>query len=74
MLSELKSLGIIEVSQQWVLAIKKASTIQSCIRKNVTSRLRQAIILLYSVLVRPYLVCCVQFLAPQYKRNMDIMD
>ncbi|GAB0187974.1 hypothetical protein GRJ2_001262700 [Grus japonensis] len=60
------------VSQQREIVAKKANVILTCVRKSVSGRLRELI--LYSALVRPHLEHHVQCWAPQYKRDMDILE
>ena len=61
------------MSQQHTATATKANWILGCICKGVTSRGSDAIILLYSVLVRLHLECSVQFWTLQFKTDMEIL-
>ncbi|GAB0175660.1 mitochondrial enolase superfamily member 1 [Grus japonensis] len=65
---------LLDETWQCALAAQKANRILGCIKRSVTSRLREVILPLYSALLRPHLEYCIQLRGPQYQKDMELLE
>ena len=63
-----------KLNWQCALTAQKANCILGCINRSMASRAREAILPLYSALVKSHLEYCVQMWSPQYRRDMDLLE
>lgn len=60
--------------QQCALEANMVNGITGCMRTAVATRLKQVILSLYSILLRPSLEYCIHFWATQYNRDLELLE
>ena len=66
--------GKLDTSKKCAPSAQKVNHTLGCNKRSVASRVREVILPLCSVLVRPHLKYCIQMGSPQYRRDMDLLE
>jgi len=62
------------MSQQCALEAKRENRVLGCIKHSTTNRSKEGIIPLYSALAWPHREYCVQFRAPQFEKDVKVLE
>lgn len=62
----------LDMNEQSTLTTMKPNSTLHCLKKTLASRLRKAIVSLYSALIRPHLKYCNSFGTQQYMKNYKL--
>jgi len=66
--------GKVNMSQQCALAAKRANCVLRCIKHSIASQLKEVIVPLSTALLQLHLKYCVQFWAPQCKKDIRLLE
>jgi len=64
----------VTMSQQYALVAKMANGFLGCSTKSMASSSREVLLPLHSELMRPHVEYCIQFWAPQFKKDEELLE
>ena len=66
--------GKLDMRQQCVLTVQKASHILGCFKRSIATKPREIILPLYLMLMGPHLEYCIQMWRSPYRREIDLLE